>query len=111
MITMEKAMLLLAAGSSFLTSGALAAGNQENVLVKNAGVTPQTSTDRISYQCTFRNLWTEDRHPVNFPFGQAGWAGPILWTHTLQYVPWPEGDAVTRGIKKLAEVRNDLYTF
>jgi len=106
MASIEKALLLLATLSFFLTSGTHTAGNQENVLIQNVGVTAQNSTDRISYQCTYSNLWTEEQNPGNFPSGKASWAGPILWTHTLQYQPWQEGYVVTKGIEKLAEVRN-----
>ena len=84
-----------------------AAGNEEDVLVETNGATPDDTTDRISYQCTFRNLWTPKRQPVNFPI-LPRWGGPILWTHTLQFQPWHAGSAVTRGIEKLAEVRKEM---
>ncbi|CAB9522091.1 Spondin-1 [Seminavis robusta] len=61
------------------------------------------TVERVAYQCTFRNLWTEARQPVNFPFELGRWAGPILWTHTLQFQPWVHSRGVTRGVEKLAE--------
>lgn len=82
-----------------------AAGNEEDVLIENVGVTIGDTNERISYQCTFRNLWTKERQPVRFPEELGGWAGPILWTHTLQFQPWSREKAVTRGVEKLAEVR------
>lgn len=83
--------------------GVDAAGNQEVVLIENKGVTFQQVPNRTSYQCTFRNLWTKERQPKNFPTELARWNGPVMWTHTLQFEPWREGDAVTRGVEKVAE--------
>ena len=96
---------LLFIASSFL-GGAEAAGNEEEVY-KNVGVTDQQTANRTSYQCTFRNLWSKERQPKNFPKELARWASPILWTHTLQFEPWRAGDIVTRGVEKLAEVSDD----
>jgi Spondin_N len=85
-------------------SGVNAAGNEEDVLIENKGVTSESVTDKIRYQCTFRGLWTKERQPKNYPESQARWSGPILWTHTLQFKPWSQGFAVTRGAEKMAEV-------
>jgi Spondin_N len=84
--------------------GVHAAGNEEIVLIENKGVTSQGVTDQIRYQCTFRGLWTKERQPKNYPENQARWNGPIIWTHTLQFKPWSNGFAITRGAEKMAEV-------
>jgi len=91
--------------SAFLPTFVQAAGNQERVLIQTVSETPQDTQERVSYQCTFRNLWTKERQPKNFPEVLARWNGPVIWTHTLQFEPWREGDTVTRGVEKLAEVR------
>ncbi|CAB9501072.1 Spondin-1 [Seminavis robusta] len=79
-----------------------AVGNEEDVLVETTGITDADTVERVAYHCTFRNLWTEARQPVNFP-SSGRWAGPILWTHTLQFQPWLANYAVTRGVEKMAE--------
>ena len=82
-----------------------AAGIQEKVLIENVGVLSELAPNTTSYQCTFRNLWTKDTHPKNYPSELARWGSPIMWTHTLQFQPWSVGNAVTRGVEKVAEVR------
>lgn len=83
--------------------GADAAGNEEKVLIETKSTVSQDTTERTSYQCTFRNLWTKERQPKNFPKELGRWNGPIMWTHTLQFQPWRANYAVTRGVEKLAE--------
>lgn len=82
-----------------------AAGNEEDVLIQNVGVLSQTAPNTTSYQCTFRNLWSKETHPKNYPKELARWGNPIMWTHTLQFTPWSSGNLVTRGVEKVAEVR------
>ena len=74
-------------------------------LSHSVGDVPLTSTERITYQCTFRNLWTEERQPVKYPVEHARWDGPIMWTHTKEYHSWSVGEPATLGLKKFAEVR------
>lgn len=86
-----------------LFEGANAAGNEEKILIRTKSIISENIQNRTSYQCTFRNLWTKERQPKNFPQELGRWGGPIMWTHTLQFEPWRAGDAVTRGVEKLAE--------
>ena len=101
MVKISIPLLLVA---TFLERGE-AAGDEEDVLIQNVGVLSQEAPNATSYQCTFRNLWTKDTHPKNYPKELARWGAPIMWTHTLQFEPWSFGNAVTRGVEKVAEVR------
>jgi Spondin_N len=95
---------LLSLLSLALMEGADAAGNEEKVIILTKSIISQDIQNRTSYQCTFRNLWTKERQPKNFPQELGRWNGPIMWTHTLQFQPWRVGYGVTRGVEKLAEV-------
>lgn len=86
-----------------LFEGADAAGNEEKAY-KTKSTISENIQNRTSYQCTFRNLWTKERQPKNFPSELGRWGGPIMWTHTLQFQPWRANFGVTRGVEKLAEV-------
>lgn len=73
-------------------------------------VLTSTSFDRevapdetVQYQCTFRNLWTKERQPVDFPVDEARWSGPILWTGPEEYVPFQEESAASPGAQSLIE--------
>lgn len=92
---------------AFLWEGVNSAGNEEKLLIETKSAISQNTEEKITYKCTFRNLWTKDRQPKNFPKTLGRWNGPLMWTHTLQYQPWHAGFAVTRGVEKLAE---DGYT-
>ncbi|CAB9508589.1 Spondin-1 [Seminavis robusta] len=96
-------LLSLIVATLFSLESVNAAVNEEDVLIENKGITSGQTSERIAYQCTFRNLWTKNRQPVRFPEELGRWAGPILWTHTLQFQPWVRDKAVTRGVEKLAE--------
>jgi len=100
------AALLSLLAVAFL-EGVNSAGREEIVLIDTKSAISQDTPERISYQCTFRNLWTKERQPKNFPQQLGRWNGPIMWTHTLQFQPWHANFAVTRGVEKLAE---DGYT-
>lgn len=101
---MKIATPLLALLSVALFGGADAAGNEELIMIRTKSIISQNIQNRTSYQCTFRNLWTKQRQPKNFPQELGRWNGPIMWTHTLQFQPWRSGFAVTRGVEKVAEV-------
>ena len=81
--------------------------SEQVVLVASAGTTTQDTEDKISYRCTFRNLWTNERQPVNYPEDSAAWNGPVMWTHTLDYEPWGGGRTVDAGIEDYVEVSVD----
>ena len=81
-----------------------AAGNEEDVLYQNIGVTYEGTSEELYYSCTFRNLWTQDRQPTNFPQDDAKWTGLIAWSHNLQLELWKAGSTATRGLEELAEV-------
>jgi len=84
-------------------------GAEWDVLVQNVGETSTQTTDKTRYYCTFRNLWTEERHPYKYP-GLAYWSAPLIFSSTLQYIPWQTGFAVTSGIEKIAEFGfNDVF--
>lgn len=68
------------------------------------GDVPVNSTDRVTYQCTFRNLWTKERQPINYPEEDAQWWGPILWTHKEEFQAWQAGQAATFGLQEAVEV-------
>lgn len=76
-----------------------------NPLLHSVGEVPVSTTERVTYQCTFRNLWTKERNPINYPEEDARWDGPLLWTHTTEFMPWQEGQMCSPGVQKLAEVR------
>jgi len=103
MVKISIPLLLLAALLDNNSRGVNAAGNDEEELIETIGVTPQETTNKTSYKCTFRNLWTKERHPQNFPKELGRWGGPIMYTHTLQFQPWANGKSVTPGIEKIAE--------
>lgn len=94
------AFALLAAFAATVVQGA---GNEDDVLLTIPGEVSMFSTDTIKYYCTYRNLWTPERHPTNYPVDQARWTGPILWTHTTEFVPWRDNWPASRGIEKIAE--------
>ena len=88
----------------FLLKGVASASDEEDTLIQNPGVIFENIQNRLTYQCTYRNLWTKERHPQNYPNGTAFIAGPILWTSTILYLPWADGNTVTEGVEQLAEV-------
>lgn len=83
--------------------GVNGAGNEEDILIDTQGTLFQNAPNTTKYYCTFRNLWTKQRHPKNYPDPLARWSGPIMWTHTTQFEPWRAQYPVTRGIEKVAE--------
>ena len=60
--------------------------------------------NETKYYCVFRNLWTSERHPKDYP-GQARWTNNVLYSTTKDWRPWLKNRATTLGIETIAEVR------
>jgi len=63
----------------------------------------EADRQQMRYYCTFRNLWTKQRHPVDYPTTQARWSPEIVYSGIESNQPWRLGDSVTVGIEKLVE--------
>ena len=72
------------------------------VLSQVAGTIP--STDDVEYTCTLVNLWTEARHPAQYPTANAHWSSPVAVGHSNAYTMWASGGTATEGMETLAEV-------
>jgi len=57
------------------------------------------------YYCVFRNLWTKERHPHDFPKA-ARWTNNALYSTTKDWRPWLKNRATTVGIETIVEVRS-----
>jgi len=62
------------------------------------------SENVTKYYCVFRNLWTSDRHPKDFPKA-ARWTNNVMYSTTKDWRPWLKNRATTLGIETIAEVR------
>ena len=59
--------------------------------------------NRTMYYCIFRNLWTKESAPNDYP-KNARWTDPVLYVGTQSFQPWINGQAVSVGIGKIATV-------
>lgn len=60
-----------------------------------------------NYYCIFRNLWTKERHPNDYP-KMAKWSDIMLYSSTKDFRPWLKNRATTLGIETLAEVCEEV---
>jgi len=63
----------------------------------------RNENQKMRYYCTFRNLWTKQRHPVDYPTTQAMWSPELVYSGIQSNRPWRPDDSVTAGIEKLVE--------
>ena len=73
-----------------------------SVVSSTPGSVP-TSVD-ATYSCVFRNLWTEARHPAEFPVNSAHWSPTVIGSHGPGYTMWRPGELATTGVERVAEV-------
>lgn len=71
-----------------------------------AAVTELSSTSKsqpVEFTATFTNLWTESRHPVNFPSRSAHWSPMVFASHSEKYTMWCDGCIANSGIEIISE--------
>jgi len=63
------------------------------------------SSQDVQYDCIFRNQWSRNRHPHQFPEDAlaAHWTKQILASHDVTYSMWMEGSVASKGVETLAE--------
>ena len=61
------------------------------------------SQNATRYYCVFRNLWTKERHPKEYPKA-ARWSNIAMYSGTKEFRPWLKNRATTLGVEKIAEV-------
>jgi len=57
----------------------------------------------VSYTCEFINLWTDIRHPNQFP-SDDHWSPMVMASHDNRYTMWAAGTKATQGVENVAEV-------
>ena len=61
------------------------------------------ASSEAEYTCIIRNLWTQDRHPNNFP-ASARLTPAILVVHSESYSVWEENALASAELNEMAEV-------
>lgn len=95
---MQFFLLLLAA-----LAGKVASNEGWELVSKELSSIHSNTGQKVQYYCTWRNLWTEERHPRKFPDTMGRITPPFLFSHTKQYRPWHIGAATTAGVEKIVE--------
>lgn len=62
------------------------------------------TVNATKYYCIFRNHWTKERHPNEYP-KLARWSDIIMYSTNKEYRPWLKNRAASLGVEKIAEVR------
>lgn len=57
----------------------------------------------VRYDCIIRNLWTNSRHPPDFPPEFPHWSKAVFASHSSQYTMFTTGKRSSRGVEKIAE--------
>ena len=60
--------------------------------------------NKTKYYCVFRNLWTPEDHPKDYP-DLARWSTPAIFSHSKQYSPFIKNREANYGVEVIAEVR------
>lgn len=81
---------------------ATAAEDSHDLVSQIASNVPLTKP--VEYTCSLVNLWTQERHPRQYPGTSAHWSPAVLVSHSDAYQLWANGSMATRGIEQVAEV-------
>lgn len=93
--------MMLASTVSVLLASASAASAMKDRTVLQRGSDVSTSQE-ASFTCETINLWTNDRHPDDYP-NNAHWSPPVYAAHDSSYTMFKEGDMATAGVELVAE--------
>lgn len=76
---------------------------QPEYIVVNEEASDLSTSAKATYECIFQNLWTRQRHPIDFP-KSAHWSAPVVPTHNKRYQMFKAGSRASNGVEQVAEV-------